>query len=342
MTQYSADLARLAERRADRRSGERKSRSWRQADARSAPALASHGRRYATHVSHVPQPAHGAAGSGVHFEKVVFAGGGNRCFWQAGFWSVAAAALDLRPTRVAAVSAGAAIACAVLSQTFFSGFRQYKRALAANSSNVYLRNLLSQQPLFPHGSMYRDAILSSINEHALSRLHRGPEISILVARPPHWASPPVALLLGMIAVGIDDWSGECVHSSAACRIGFAPQFLSVRECATPESLADLIIASSCVPPLTPLARRNGRVFFDGGFVSNVPAFGVSGGDGQTLVLLTRQFSQLPSVAGRTYVQPSRPIPVAAWDYTDDAAVQSTFDLGRRDAERFCASIGATA
>ena len=46
------------------------------------------------------------------FEGVVFAAGGCRCFWQAGFWSVIQPALDLRPRVIGAVSAGAAIACA--------------------------------------------------------------------------------------------------------------------------------------------------------------------------------------------------------------------------------------
>lgn len=276
----------------------------------------------------------------THFDNVVFAGGGNRCFWQAGFWSVAATALKLTPGRVAAVSAGSAIACALFSGTFNKGFRSYKKALAANGSNIHLRNLLRDQPIFPHGNMYRQAILGSINERALSRLHRGPEISILIACPPSWASPGVALLLGMVANGIEGWAKASVHSSAGYRVGFKPLFISVRECVTPDSLADLIIASSCIPPLTPLARRNGVALLDGGLVSNVPMEGLADGHGETLVLLTRQFKQLPSIPGRTYVQPSQPIPVAAWDYTNDAAVQSTFDLGRRDGERFCSSISA--
>ncbi len=281
-----------------------------------------------------------AVNKATHFENVVFAGGGNRCFWQAGFWSVAAAALTLRPARVAAVSAGSAIACTLFSGTFNKGFRRYKKALAANGSNIHFRNLLRDQPVFPHGNIYREALLASINERALSLLHQGPEISILISCPPSWASPGVALFLGMIANGIDGWSKESVHSSVGSRIGFKPLFISVRECITPDSLADLIIASSCIPPLTPQARRNGIPLLDGGFVSNVPTEGLAEGQGETLVLLTRQFRQLPSISGRTYVQPSQPIPVAAWDYTDDAAVQSTFDLGRRDGERFCSLIGA--
>ena len=315
------------------------------ADGRMAHGLAPYGRRPGASATGAPVRRGGYASSWAavdeerrRFANVVFAGGGNRCFWQAGFWSVAAPQLRLRPQRVAAVSAGAAMACTVLAGDFHAGFRHYKRALAANASNIHLHNLLRDRPVFPHGSMYRDTLLASLDERALIRLKHGPDISILVSRPPAWASPGVALVLGMIATSIDDWRGECVHTSAGSRIGFSPLFLPARDCPTPEALADLIIASSCVPPLTPQARHNGAPLFDGGFFSNVPAQGVTGAQGQTLVLLTRRFSQLPVIAGRTYVQPSQQIPVAAWDYTDVGAVQSTFDLGRRDAERFCAAF----
>lgn len=274
----------------------------------------------------------------AHFENLVFAGGGNRCFWQAGFWSVAAAALNLEPRGVVAVSAGSAIACALFSGTFDQGFRGFKQAIAGNKRNLYLHNLLRKKPVFPHGPMYRCAILDSIDDHALARLHQGPEIRVLISCPPSWASRRVAMLLGAISFGVDTWGKGAVHTSMGRRIGFKPLYIAVRECATPAILADLIIASSCVPPLTPQARRNGIDLFDGGLVNNVPADAVHHHGGETLVLLTRQFAKLPLVPGRTYVQPSQPIPVGAWDYTNDAAVQSTFDLGRRDGERFCSHI----
>ena len=268
------------------------------------------------------------------FDNVVFAGGGNRCFWQAGFWSVAAPALGLRPSGVAAVSAGSAMACALFSGTFDHGFAGYKQAVAGNARNVYWRHVWQKKPVFPHGSMYRDAILNSIDECALARLHQGPDITVLMARPPPWASPPVALLLGMVAVGMDAWDAQTVHPNAGMRVGFCPLYVSVRECATPGALADLIMASSCVPPLTPQAHRHGVPLFDGGVVSNVPTDGVAGTGSHTLVLLTRKFRCLPAIAGRTYVQPSQPVPVGAWDYTCEASLQSAFDLGRRDGEFF--------
>ncbi|MDD2881318.1 MAG: patatin-like phospholipase family protein [Rhodoferax sp.] len=277
----------------------------------------------------------------MHFDNIVFAGGGNRCFWQAGFWSVAANELDLKPSGVVSVSAGSAMACALFAGTFDHGFAGFKQAIADNQRNLYLANLLHKQPVFPHGKLYRNAILGSIDGQALTRLHHGPEIFVLIACPPQWATGRLAFLLGMVAVGLDACNTKAVHACGGRRVGFKPLYLSVRECATPNELADLIIASSCVPPLTPQAKHNGRAIFDGGLVSNVPTDGVPQKNGQTLVLLTRQFPNLPRVEGRTYVQPSQPIPAGAWDYTNDAALQATFDLGRRDGDRFCTSASGS-
>jgi hypothetical protein len=271
------------------------------------------------------------------FQSVVFAGGGNRCFWQAGFWSVAADALNLVPLRVTAVSAGSAIACALFAGTFEAGFTEYKRAVAGNPRNVYLRNLLHAKPVFPHGPMYRQAILGSINPAALARLHLGPDIRLLVSCPPSWATAHIAILLGLVACGLMTWAKDAVHPLTGALVGFKPLYVPVSDCATPDALADLIIASSCVPPLTPQSRHNGLPLLDGGLVSNVPTEGFDGRApiaGDTLVLLTRRFPKLPTVPGRTYVQPSTAIAVGAWDYTDGVALQSTFDLGRRDGEAF--------
>lgn len=271
----------------------------------------------------------------MHFDNIVFAGGGNRCLWQAGFWSVTASVFDLRPSRVASVSAGSAMACTLFAGTFEKGFSGYKQAIAENERNLYLRNMLGDRPVFPHGNMYRNAILSSIDKQALMRLHEGPEISVLVSRPPRWASTRMAILLGAVAVGLDSYNNQPIDNTMARRIGFQPLYLSVRDCGTPDELADLIIASSCIPPLTPQAMLDGVPLFDGGLVSNVPTNGVPHRNGKTLVLLTRQFPKLPSIAGHTYVQPSAPITVGVWDYTNDVALQTTFDLGRRDGEIFC-------
>ncbi len=274
-----------------------------------------------------------------HFDNVVFAGGGNRCFWQAGFWSVAAPVLKLAPGHVVAVSAGSAIACTLFAGTFDYTFVAYKQAIEDNARNVYLRNFMREQPLFPHGAMYRDAILGGMDADALQRLHRGPQIQVLISIPPSWASRSVTIALGTLAAVWDSFVTENVHRSAGGWVGFKPLYVPVHECATPQDLADVIIASSCIPPLTPRKSVKGVDPLDGGLISNAPIDGLINKEADTLVLLTRRFDRLPKVNGRTYVQPSKPIPVGAWDYTNHAALQSTYDLGRRDAEKFCQSLG---
>ena len=271
----------------------------------------------------------------MHFDNVVFAGGGNRCFWQAGFWSTVAPSLASEPSRVTAVSAGSAIACALFSDTFERGFAKHKRAVRSNSRNLYVGNLLKARPVFPHGSMYRSAILGSIDVPALMRLRAGPDIKIVVARSPSWASTRMALLLGAVSLGVDAWNKHSPSSAAARSLGFKPICVSARECKTPDALADLILASSCIPPLTPLASHGGVPFLDGGLVGSAPIEHTHHGDTRTLILLTRRFAKLPVVPNCTYVQPSEPIPVGLWDYTNDAAIQSAYELGQRDGERFC-------
>ena len=105
-------------------------------------------------------------------------------------------------------------------------------------------------------------------------------------------------------------------------------------CASPQALADLVLASSCTPPFTPLLAQGGRPALDGGLTDNVPVAAVERADRPTLVLLARRYARLPPHAGRRYVQPSAPVPVAAWDYTDARGIQAAFDLGRRDGEKF--------
>ena len=267
----------------------------------------------------------------MHFEQVIFCGGGNRCFWQAGFWSALAPALHRPPSGVVAVSAGAAMACALFAGTFPGGFEAHKRAVSGNPHNLHVRNLLKKaKPLFPHGAMYRAAILASIDAAALSRLHAGPELRIVVAHPPPWAGGRLAVLLGAVSLSVDAWNSDALDAPAARRLGFKPVYVPVRECSTPDELADLILASSCVPPLTPRAQRSGIAVLDGGLVANVPTDLSRRQGGRTLVLLSRRFGKLPAMADHTFVQPSAPIPAGTWDYTNDARLQAAFELGCKD------------
>jgi predicted acylesterase/phospholipase RssA len=131
-----------------------------------------------------------------------------------------------------------------------------------------------------------------------------------------------------------------VHPRLAPSLGFSADYVTVRECRTPEALADLVLASSCTPPFTPLFRHGGKPALDGGIADNVPVAALGDTPGATLVLLSRRYRRLPTHTSRVYVQPSMAIPVSRWDYTNPAGLQAAYDLGRRDGETFARQAGA--
>jgi predicted acylesterase/phospholipase RssA len=269
------------------------------------------------------------------FAAAVFAGGGNRCFWQAGFWSEAAPALGLGEVRrVAATSAGAAIACVLFAGRLGEGLAHFRSTVAANPRNLYPGNVFLGQPVFPHAALYRRALLAVIDAGALARLHGGPELLVPVTRAPRWLGARTAFAVAGVADALEQAVLPSVHPRLARRLGFAAEYIPVRRCPSPEALADLVLASSCTPPFTPALAHGGRPALDGGIADNVPAAAVHADDGPTLVLLTRRFARLPRHPARVYVQPSVPVAVSAWDYTDPAGIQAAFDLGRRDGEAF--------
>jgi predicted acylesterase/phospholipase RssA len=271
------------------------------------------------------------------YNSVVLAGGGSRCFWHLGFWREAAGALALAPRQIACVSASSAMACMLVAELTDEALRLFMDVTRRNPRNVHWRNLWSAERLFPHERMYRASLGALLDRKALSRVHDGPDLRILLARLPRWLGPRTGFLAAGLAYNFDKRIRRVVHPTLPRALGIRPEVVPARSCSTPEALVDLIIASSCTPPMTTLQQWTGAYALDGGAVDNVPACALDGDPGQVLVLLTRQYPRLPQIGGRTYVQPSRPIPISAWDYANPAGIQATYDLGRRDGEAFARS-----
>ena len=279
--------------------------------------------------------------------SVVFAGGGNRCLWQAGFWSVAGGELcgpSGRPQLAAGVSAGAAIACLIFAGQAEAALARFERATAANPRNFYPRNVFRGRPMFPHEAMYRAVVLDGIDDATLARLHAGPDIRVLLARPPRLLGPRAAVWVGFSAYNLERQLLQPVHPALGRRIGFTSETVSIRTCHTPAELADLVLHSSCTPPFTPVYRRDGRPVLEGGLVDNVPVVALDDAPDAhpMLVLLTRPYppDRLPRLPGRTYVQPSQPIAISKFDYANPRGLRAAWDLGCRDAERFLAAPAA--
>jgi predicted acylesterase/phospholipase RssA len=278
------------------------------------------------------------------FDQMVFAGGGNRCWWQAGWWDVVQPALALKPRVITGISAGASTACMLHAWNSAELIEYYAHALRHNTRNAHWGNLLRGERVFPHYGMYRTALLTVFGEGRLAKLAQAPEIRIGVAHIPRWLGARSAVAAGLIAYNIEKHVRKTLHPTLGRRLGFTPEFVRAQDCPTPEALADLLLQSASTPPFTPVLRRGGRPVLDGGMVDNVPVQALDQTPGDVLILVTRLYPRptyfridVPVAGGvqrRFSVQPSRKVPIASWDYTKPGAMRDAYALGRHDGETF--------
>ncbi|MBN3808727.1 patatin-like phospholipase family protein [Paraburkholderia sp. Ac-20347] len=286
------------------------------------------------------------------FDQVVFAGGGNRCWWQAGFWDVVQPKLDLRPRVITGISAGAATACMIYTRDSQWVMRYYEEALKHNKRNAYWGNLLRGESVFPHYRIYRQALLD-IYGPRFEKLQDAPEIRIGVSHLPRWLGARSAVAAGLIAYNIEKHIRKTLHPTLGRKLGFHPEFVTAQACANVDDLADLVLQSSCTPPFTPVLRRNGRAVLDGGMVDNVPVGALDDTPGRVLVMVTRLYPRPqmfvvkhrtggdggePGEQLRLYVQPTAKVPISSWDYTSPQQMQHAWNLGAEDGERFLARL----
>ncbi len=268
------------------------------------------------------------------FRRLVLAGGGCRCFWQLGFWqALREAGLEPAVEEIAGTSAGAAMAVAIAADRVEETVDRFERRTAANPRNVYPLRALRGERAFPHHEMYRGVLMEVLGRGGLERVQGGPEVRIQTARLPRWLGPKRAFLTGAAIYQIERRIHEPVHPVALRAIGYRAHVSRAADCRSAEELADLVLAASAVPPLTPVGLVDGARVLDGGLVGSVPVGALSEPDtepGDTLVLLSRRYPNHP-VDGRTYVEPSEDSPVSVWDYANPAGVRGVFELGRRDA-----------
>jgi len=273
------------------------------------------------------------------FEQVVFAGGGHRCWWQAGFWEVVAPAIELRPRVIAGVSAGAATACLLFANDSGTALAYYREVLKGHPRNAYPMNLFRRgRRVFPHNEIYRNALKALLGgEHFRQLMWSAPEIRVQFSRIPRWLGPRSAVALGIVGYNIEKYVRRSLHPGFGRAVGFRSEIVRVQDCHSDDELVSLIIASSCTPPFTPIEYRDGRPTMDGGLVDNVPVDAVDADGGPTLVLTTRRYPEHAPVfirAGRVYVQPSRKVAASSWDYTSPDAYEQTWRQGREDGEAF--------
>lgn len=267
------------------------------------------------------------------------AGGGNRAFWQLGLLEVLGENVMPRVRAVAACSAGAAAAVFLASDRVEAGrstFAKYRRGIARNFDATRL--LRGERPL-PHENVYRTTLREAIGEEGFAHLRSRPyPIRILAAEPPARLGGALGVAAGLAAYQLEKLARPTVlHPTLAPRLGFRAHVHDARECASLDELIELVLASSASPPITRPGRHAGKSLLDGSLVDNAPAFVLDDEEGvrRTLVLLTRPYpvSATGRRGRRLYLAPTEPVPAHRWDYRENAPIDETIELGRRDAER---------
>lgn len=275
------------------------------------------------------------------FDAICFAGGGNRCYWQGGFYEAASEKIDLKAPLATAASAGSFALCYSLLGLGPKVRELIVAGCGPHVKTINFRNWRAGKPLFSVGPMYLDLLRSVLDDAALARLQEISDIRIAVARLPRGVPPILGAMAGISAYQIEKKLFHPVHPTFGRKLGIRQEFVAVRNLKRASELHDLIIASGGVPPFMPVTKIGERPAFDGGLVDNVPVLPlepVESAGGKTLVLLTRQYKTLPQVKGRRYVQPSEPIKVKQFDVRNPGGILAAYELGRKDGAAFATSL----
>lgn len=275
------------------------------------------------------------------FDGIAFAGGGNRCYWQGGFYEAVTERIALAPQLVAGASAGAFAATYSLLGIGPEVRRSVIGACGPHLKNFDLAAWRRGEPLCPVGPMYDDLLTQTIDTAALARIKALTDFRIAVARLPRGLSPALGAAIGIGAYQIEKHLFHPVHPRFGRALGFRGEFVAVRSLSDPQLMRDALIASGGVPPFMPVTLVGGTPAFDGGLVDNVPIeplTAIEAAGGRTLVLLTRRYKTIPQVRNRTYVQPSQVIDVKQFDITNPDGIRRAFELGLADGEKFARSI----
>jgi len=271
-------------------------------------------------------------------DVLAFAGGGNRCFWQAG---VVAAFLDkgmpLPPTMIG-TSAGAAMAASCMTIGPAAALATCTGLFAKNQRMFHWPAMARMKLHFAHQQTYPDWIASIVNADTFPILQRARQrLLVAVSRPSALLGKHGSIVAATLAYIVDKKIAHSIHPRLPRYLGLRQQFYDLHDCTSPKAAQALLNASAAAPPLTHSVLLDGQWAFDGGYMDNAPVPRQSAEEqARTLVLLTRHYPDRPELFqqnGRVYWQPSQRIPVSTWDCTGKSTVQAAFDLGYADARR---------
>ncbi|MBB6241091.1 patatin-like phospholipase family protein [Rhodanobacter sp. MP1X3] len=269
-------------------------------------------------------------------QTLVFAGGGNRCWWQAGALRHLMERGMRLPTQLIGTSAGAAVAASFLTGSSDVALATCLRLYAENARIFSWSGLSSLKLKFAHQHVYPAWLEAFINTTTFDAIRdSSSRLTVALTRPAKLLGMGGSIAAGTLAYLVDKYLWNSIHPRLPKMFGLRQDFVVLNECAGVEEAQSLLIAAASAPPIMSSRTIGKSRAIDGGYTDNAPIPQQSVDEkSKTLVLLTRHYPQLPRLflfAGRTYWQPSQRVPVSTWDCTAKTTVREACDLGLQDA-----------
>ncbi|RUL76634.1 patatin-like phospholipase family protein [Dyella choica] len=271
-------------------------------------------------------------------ETLVLAGGGNRCWWQAGALQHLLEHRPRLPRQLIGTSAGAGIAASFLAQSTDTALRACLELFAGNPRIFDWSALPRLKLKFAHQQIYPAWIEAFLNSATFSTLrHASSQLTVGLSRPAKYLGTGASVAMGTLAYLVDKYWWNSIHPRLPGLLGLRQDFMLLNDCTSVEAAQAILIAAASAPPIMAARKVGGQQAFDGGYTDNAPIPPQSDQQrSQTLVMLTRHYPKLPQLftwLGRTYWQPSQRIPVSTWDCTAKATVREAYELGLQDSVR---------
>ena len=269
----------------------------------------------------------------TNFEQIVFSGGGIRCFWHGGFLSEVGDYQSLRPERVSGVSGGALSAAAWIGGRERDLLMLMSEAFEINDSNL----AVGRANFTPHQEIYRAVVDTTLDKEAVERIAEGPQYQVSLSVPPQGLPPRMSAIVYGLLYKLDQSVRSTPHLRFPTDAGLRRLRIDAREAARDGRLHDLICAAATIPPVFDVPQWEECRVLDGGMLDKAPP--PEPDKGETLVLLTSRYRNLPDMERRVYVQPSREVAADKIDFSDASKVRRTWEQGERDGTIWMAEHG---
>lgn len=270
-------------------------------------------------------------------DTLIMAGGGNRCWWQAGLVQALMQRGWTLPRNITATSAGAAIATSLLTGTTETALVACKKLYSANAQLFDWNALMRLKVKFAHQHIYPAWLNSLIGDGDYTTLQQSKsQLNVAVTQPARWLGLTGSLVTGSVAYLLDKKIAHSIHPKLPRYLGLRQAFFSLNECTTAHEARNLLAAAAAAGPFMKAQKVAERWALDGGYIDNAPLPAQTPAEAKrTLVLLTRHYPDLPqqfTFEQRQYWQPSRKIPVSTWDCRPSTTVDQAYALGFDDAK----------